>query len=185
MIYAYFLENICQIYEVDNKGLFKLIRECNLSDNEIYFDKINSTDRAELQKLCAVVGAGDTVIVRSIIDLADTPIEITSLLKHFGDAGVDVVAIKEDYYSYKENFNIISDMLLMPIELSEKKRKLGIEKAKAEGRMGRKANMYVKDKVYRLKKANFPTNEILEMCKISRSTYFRILKEKNWRNNCI
>ncbi|WP_312093756.1 recombinase family protein, partial [Aminipila sp.] len=161
------------------KGLFKLIRECNLSDNEIYFDKINSTDREELQKLCAVVGAGDIVIVRSIIDLADTPIEIISLLKHFGDAGVDVVAIKEDYYSYKENFNIISDVLLMSIELSEKKRKLGIEKARALGKMGRKSNLEIKNRVYKLKQADFSINEILQICKISRSTYYRILKENN------
>lgn len=181
MIYAYFLENESLIYQVNNQPLFKLIRECDLSEDKIYIDAMYNTDRNELHQLCGIAVAGDTIMVRSIADLADTSSEIINLLKHFGDTDVEIVSLKEDYYSYKENFNIVLDMLLIPIELSEKKRKLGIEKAKAEGRMGRKANIYVKDKVYRLKKANFPDNEIMEMCKISRSTYYRILKEKNMR----
>ncbi len=166
------------IYEIDNKPLFKLIRDCSLSEGSIYIDKIG-LDRKDLIKLCDTVAAGDTVILRSIVDLADTADEIISILKLFGDIGVEIVSIKEDYYSYKENFNIISDMLILPSELAEKKRKLGIDKARAMGRMGRKSNLMVKDTVCKLKSANFPVNEILDICKISRSTYYRILKEKN------
>lgn len=185
MIYAYVLENMSLIYEIDNKPLFKLIRECNLSDKEIYIDTIGNATREELHKLCDVVSTGDTVIIRSIIDLADTPATIINLLKHFGAAGVDVVSIKEAYYDYKINFDMISDVLMMPLELAEKKRKLGIDKAKAQGKMGRKSNLEIKNRVYKLKQADFSMKEILEICKISRSTYYRILKEKNMRKNCI
>lgn len=180
MIYAYVLANQSLIYEINNQPLFKLIRDCNLSEDSIYIDKMG-IDRKALNKLCGIAVADDTIILRSIIDIGDTPSDIIALLKYFGDSGVEIVSIKEDYYSYKDNFNIVLDMINMSGELAEKKRKLGIDKAKEDGRMGRKANLLVKDRVYKLKSANFTVAEILEICKISRSTYYRILREENLR----
>lgn len=181
MIYAYFLENKSLIYQVNNRALFKLIRDCDLSEDEIYIDAMGNNDRNELRQLCGVAVAGDTVIVRSIVDLADTPSNLLEILKYLGNIGIEVVSIKEDYYNYRENFNVITDILLIPSELAEKKRKLGIDRAKAQGKMGRKADLTVKHRVCKLKQADFSISEILQICKISRSTYYRILKENNMR----
>lgn len=41
--------------------------------------------------------------------------------------------------------------------------------------MGRKANLEIKNKVLKLKNAGFSISEIIDMCGISRSTYYRIL----------
>ena len=64
----------------------------------------------------------------------------------------------------------------MSAELTEKKRRLGIDKAKLEGRMGRKSNKEIKERVLRLKVADFPRDEIMKLCGISYSTYYRMIK---------
>jgi len=175
VLYAYVLENKSRIYEVDNKPLFKLIRDCNLHEDDIFIDDIGSLDRIELKLVKNKAVSGDTVMVRSLLDIADTPSFLIDILKYFGDIGVDVVSVKEAYYDYKQNFNIIEDSLRISLELSEKKRKMGIEKARIDGKMGRKANLEIKNKVLKLKNARFSISEIIDMCDISRSTYYRIL----------
>lgn len=181
LLYAYILENRSLLYEVNNKPLFKLIRDCELSEDKFYIDAMGDVARPELISLLNTVAAEDTVIVRSLVDLADTPAAVVSVLKQFGESGVHVVSIKEDYYEYAKDFHMFSDSLSIFDELAEKKRKLGIERAKADGRMGRKPNKEVKHKVWRLKTAEFSVNEIIDLCGISRSTYYRILKEKKIR----
>lgn len=180
MLYAYVLENKSRIYQVDNKPLFKLIRDCNLHEDDIFIDDMGSLDRIELKLVKNKAVSGDTVMVRSLLDLADTPSLLIDILKYFGDIGVDVVSVKEPYYDYKQNFNSIEDSLRISLELAEKKRKMGIERAKFNGKMGRKANLEIKSKVLKLKKADLSISEIIAMCDISRSTYYRIINsEKN------
>lgn len=175
MLYAYVLENKSRIYEVDNKPLFKLIRDCDLPEENVFIDDMGSIDRIELHSLKNKTASGDTVMVRSLLDVADTPSLLIDTLKHFGYIDVDVVSVKEPYYDYKQNFNIIEDVLVISLELAEKKRKMGIDKARIDGKMGRKANLKIKNKVLKLKNAGFSISEIIDMCDISRSTYYRIL----------
>lgn len=178
LLYAYILENKSLLYEVNNQPLFKLIRECDLSEDKFYIDDMGDVARPELISLLNTVAAEDTVIVRSLIDLGDTPAEVVSILKRFGEYGVHVVSIKEDYYEYAKDFHILEDALSIFDTLAEKKRKLGIERAKADGRMGRKPNKEAKNRARRLKTAGFSVNEIIDLCGISRSTYYRSLKDK-------
>lgn len=176
MIYAYLLGNNVKIYEVNNQPIFKLIRDCDLPENNIYMDDMGNTVRPELELLKNTVVSGDTVMVRSLLDIADNPTNIVDLLKLFGDKGVEVTSISEPYYEYDKYFGIISDTVRICAELAEKKRRLGIEKATAEGRMGRKIDTNIVDKVKRLKAADFTVREITQLCGISRSSYYRMIK---------
>lgn len=128
MLYAYVLENKSRIYEVNNKPLFKLIRDCDLPEENVFIDDMGSIDRSELHSLKNKTVSGDTVMVRSLLDIADTPSLLIDILKHFGDIGVDVVSINEPYYDYNQNFNIIEAVLVISLELAEKKRKMGLKK---------------------------------------------------------
>lgn len=176
MVYAYMLENIIKVYEVDNKPIFKLIRECELPEASVYIDKMGDSLRPELQELQSIVADGDTVLVRSLLDLADKPSDLISLLNCFGVRNIEVVSIVEPYYKYGDSFLYLKNAFGLYADFSEKKRRLGIERAKAEGRMGRKSDKDIVDKVKRLKKAGFSIQEIISLCGISRSTYYRMIK---------
>ena len=104
MVYAYILENVLKAYEVDNKSIFKLVKECELPETSIYIDKMGDATRPELQELQSIVADGDTVLVRSILDLADKPDDLISLLSHFGVRNIEVVSIVEPYYKYGDSF---------------------------------------------------------------------------------
>ena len=71
MVYAYILENVLRAYKVDNQPIFKLIRECDLPETSIFMDKMGDSLRPELQELQSIVADGDTVLVRSLLDLAE------------------------------------------------------------------------------------------------------------------
>ena len=176
MVYAYILENIMKVCEVDNKPIFKFIKECELPETSIYIDKMGDVTRPELKKLQNIVADGDTVLVRSLLDLADKPDDLISLLNCFGVKNIEVVSIVEPYYKYGDSFLYIKNAFTLYADFSEKKRRLGIERAKAEGRMGRKSDKDIVDKVKRLKKAGFSIQEIVSLCGISRSTYYRMIK---------
>lgn len=175
MLYAYLLENTKKIYEINNRPIFELIRDCHLKEERIFIDKMGEK-RAELKELQSIIANGDTLMIRSIVDLADVPINIIKLLEWFGSRGVEVVSAEEADYDYTKNFNLVVDIVGMCSELKEKKRRLGIDRAKAEGRMGRKSNKEIKEKVLKLKAADFPRDEIMKLCDISYSTYYRMIK---------
>ncbi len=175
MVYAYLLENVVRLYAVNNQPLFRLIRECYLPDECIFIDRMGMS-RAELEQLKAIAGDGDCVMIRSIVDLADTPADVAKVLLHFGENGVDLLSLEEPDYDYNKNYNLVVDTMGMCAELTEKKRRLGIERAKAEGRMGRKSKQGIREKVLKLKSADFKRDEIIELCGISRSTYYRLIK---------
>lgn len=176
MLYAYVLENKCKLYEVDNSPLFKLIQECKLPESNVYIDDMGNDCRPEFELLKSVAVSGDTVMVRSLLDIADAPDDLINLLKFFGDNSIELASTSEPYYEYGKHFNIIADTVSLCADFTEKKRRLGIERATAEGRMGRKVNADTIDKVKRLKTADFSVQEITKLCGISRSTYYRIIK---------
>ena len=175
MLYAYLLENTKRIYEINNRPLFELIRDCHLKDERIFIDSMGA-DRTEFKELQSIIAGGDTLMVRSIMDIADTPIDIVNLLEWFGSRGIEIVSTHEPDYDYAKNYNLVTDIMGMSAELTEKKRRLGIDKAKLEGRMGRKSNKEIKERVLRLKAADFPRDEIMKLCGISYSTYYRMIK---------
>ena len=176
MVYAYILENVMNVYEVDNQPIFKFVRECDLPEASVYIDKMGDATRPELQKLHNIVADGDTVLVRSLLDLADKPSDLISLLDCFGVKNIEVVSIVEPYYKYGDSLLYLKRAFNLYADFSEKKRRLGIERAKAEGRMGRKCDENTVSKVKRLKSAGFSIQEIISLCGISRSTYYRMIK---------
>lgn len=172
-LWAYFTENKSKIYNVDNKPLFCLIRDAALHEDNIFIDDIRDTERPELVKLFGAVAAGDTLMVRSLSDLADTPAMLIRILQDFEDRGVEVVAIAEPWYDYKASFEQIACTIGIVAEQAEKKRRLGIQRAKDAGRMGRKTGNIRQEQIQKLRSAGLTVKEITKLCGISRSTYYR------------
>lgn len=172
-LWAYFLENKSSTYNIDNRPLFCLIRDAALCDDSVFVDDIRDLKRPELAKLFGAVAAGDTVMVRSLTDLADTPTTLLSILQEFDDKGVDVASVNEPWYTYKAHFEQIASTMGIVAEWSEKKRRLGIERAKDAGRMGRKPDDSKKEQIQKLRSAGLTVNEITKLVGMSRSTYYR------------
>ena len=171
-LWAYFLENRSSIYEVNNTPLFELIRDCALSEDSIFVDDMGG-GREGLNELFEAVQSGDVVMIRSLIDLADTGIDLIKVLHHYLDLGVEVVSVEECWYEHKGGLEKVECMVGIMDGLVEKKRRLGMEKAKAAGRMGRKIDKAKGEQMRKMRTAGLTVREITELCGVSRSTFYR------------
>lgn len=174
MIYAYMLENTSDVVEIDNTPLIKVIREVSIHEDEVYVDAIDDTHREELKQLIQRVQGGDTVIVRSLSDIANSRKGLDNILTFFHDNSVDLVSVCEDYYSYERYYSAVMDFTKIILYWQEQKRLWGIEKAKKEKRMGRKKDKEKIDMALRLYDSEqFSIAEILKISGISSSTLYR------------
>jgi len=172
MLWAYFLSNTCTLYGVDNTPLFKLIQECQMGEDSIFTDDMTA-DRTERDDLMRHIQRGDTIIVRSLVDLADNADDLVVLLQEIEAKGVDIASVSEPWYEYKRSFEQVSRGIDIVRELAEKKRRMGMQRAKVEGRMGRKADGRKAEQMRKLRAAGLTVREITELCRVSRSTYYR------------
>lgn len=171
-IWAYFLENTSALYYIDNAPLFREIRENGVGEEDVFVDNI-SGEQAELKKLLEVMGKGDTVLIRSVVDLGKSGAEVIDVLQRIEEKGVDVASVNEAWYDYQKTFPYVERVVGIMGELTERKRRLGMERARAEGRLGRKANAEKKGYIRRLKEVGLAPKEICEIVGVSRSTYYR------------
>ena len=79
--YAYVLENIDITEKRNNQPLFLLIEQLEVTDDNIYIDKDTDTERNELMKLLAEIKPYSKLLVRSIVDLAETFTILKSVLQ--------------------------------------------------------------------------------------------------------
>ena len=176
MVYGYMLENANTTYLIDNRPLMQAFISYNVTEESIFIDSIDNSARPEFYLLLNALENGDSVIVRSIADLADTTDMVLYILGSFEDSGVKVISVSEPMYDYN-SYMLLEYGVKIAKSLSEKKRLLGIAKAVSAGRMGRKVDETAKDTVLRLKNAGFAGEEIQKLCGISRSTYFRYIRK--------
>ena len=175
MKFAYMLENNNQTYKIDNQPLMAEIVRNEIDEEKIYIDAVGDGKRPEFNLLLNDIQGGDILYIRSIGDLSDTISSILYILSSLGEMGIVVRSVCELQYEYG-NLIVLGYGVKIVKELSEKKRKLGILQATSDGRMGRKTDEDTKDMVVRLKKSGFTVEEISDLCDISRSTYYRYVK---------
>lgn len=171
-IWAYFLENTSAFYYIDNTPLFREIQENDIGEESVFVDEI-AGKQVELKKLLEVMEKGDTVLIRSVADLGKSGAEIIDVLQRIERKGVDVASVTEDWYDYQRMFPCMKRVVGIIGELAERKRKLGMERARAEGRLGRKANTEKKEHIRKLRGVGLAPKEICDIVGVSRSTYYR------------
>lgn len=175
MKFAYMLENNNQTYKIDNQPLMAEIVRNEIDEEKIYIDAVGDGKRPEFNLLLNDIQDGDILYIRSIGDLSDTTGTILYILGSLGEMGIVVRSVCEPQYEYG-NYIVLGYGVKVVKELSEKKRKLGILQAASAGKMGRKIDEDTKEMVVRLKKSGFTVEEITDLCDISRSTYYRYVK---------
>ena len=176
MKFAYMLENTNNTYKIDNQPLMAEIVRNDIPEEKIYIDVVGDGKRPELNLMLDDIRGGDTLYIRSIVDLSDATGTILYILGSLGEMGVVVSSICEPQYEYG-NLVALGYGVKIVRELSEKKRKLGILQAASAGKMGRKVDENTREMVVKLKNSGFTVEEITDLCDISRSTYYRYVKK--------
>ena len=95
MFIAYVLENTDGVEYRNNKPLFEVINEFKVKDDQIYID--GSYSRPELKKMIQAINSEDTLLMRSVEDIAD---DINDLLLVLGKLSGKKVTL----YSCSEPF---------------------------------------------------------------------------------
>ena len=90
--YVYFIENVNKDKYHDNSLLFQYIYG-RVPEENIYADSGN--DKHEWSSLVKKVQSGDKIILRSLLDLADSRDELLGLLHSLHDDGILLYSVEE------------------------------------------------------------------------------------------
>lgn len=161
---------------LDNSGIFCLINDLKIDENEVYSDR--GTEKKELEKLLEVIETGDRLIIRSVVDLAEDARDLVKILKQLDDKQVILCSVCEIYLSGNEFYTAIKGFIDITSYYSSKKQRQKFEEAKLKGIVGRPAKDEATAKAIRLYKTkSFTIAEIIDLTGISSSTLYRALKE--------
>lgn len=154
---------------------------------EVYIDYASGakSDRVNYQKLFNDVRKRktDVVLVWKFDRFARSTKELINALEEFNSLGVDFISYKENVDTStpagKILFTMISAFAEFERSIIRERVIAGMEKAKARGaRIGRpKIPPFTKQKIILLKERGLTYKEIIKQMKISKSAYYKIIKE--------
>lgn len=161
-----------------------------LGIEELYIDKASgkNTDRPELKKLLEFARKGDTVVVESISRFARNTRDLLDLIEVLNRKGVEFVSKKESIDTTtptgKFMLTVFAAVAELEREYTLQRQKEGIALAKERGAYkGRKRIEPEKfDEVYsRWKAGEITSTQAMKRLNISRSTFYRRVKETDMR----
>lgn len=142
-------------------------------------------DRLQLQTLLNTVKAGDTVVVSELTRISRSTADLHALVNELDNKGVTFKSLKESWIDTTTAhgrliFTMLAGVAQFERELLLERQAEGIEVAKERGvKFGRKldkdANLARAIELY--KEGKYPASEIAKMCKLSRATLYRRLKD--------
>lgn len=161
-------------------------RKLNVVREYIDYASGSRSDRENYRKLFDDVQKRktDVVLVWKFDRFARSTKELIIALEEFNTLGVDFISYKENIDTStpagKILFTMISAFAEFERAIIRERVKAGMEKAKARGaRIGRpKIPPFTVKKVIELKNAGYPYQEIIKKLKISKSTYYEIIKQE-------
>lgn len=179
MMYVYFLDKQSTADTRNNTEVFKLIQEMRISD-ECIFDDDNPYSRPELNRLVGLLNDGDSLIIRSVVDLVSSIDDLMDMLSLFSDIGIELYSLEEPFLC-RSNYNeIVQGMVALLKYFESQSRKENYQKALEEGRVGRPSKtkqVEVALNLYRTK--NYSVSEIEKITGISKTTIYKYLKDQN------
>lgn len=160
-------------------------RKLNVVSEYIDYASGSRSDRENYRKLFDDVQKRktDVVLVWKFDRFARSTKELIIALEEFNNLGVDFISYKENIDTStpagKILFTMISAFAEFERAIIRERVKAGMEKAKARGaRIGRpKIPPFTVKKVIELRNAGHPYREIIKKLKISKSTYYEIIKQ--------
>ena len=176
MFIAYVLENTDGVEYRNNKPLFEEINEFKIEDGQTYID--SSYCRPELRKLIQVIKPEDTLLIRSVEDVADNMNDLLIILKKLSGKKITLYSCSEPFLCGDEYLEYINGYIKLHSYYNRKKKTDGYKKAVAEGRVGRPPKDKNIEKAIELYHSESMTlAEIKQVTGVSKSTLYRYLKK--------
>lgn len=181
--YAYVLENVDIIEKRDNQPLFLLIEQLEVKDENLYIDKDTDIERMELKKMLSEIQPYSRLLVRSIVDLADTFTILKSVLQKLTEQKIVLFSCEEPFLCGDDFLDCLTTFAKMFVFYERKKQRLGYNKALENGLVGRpKKTKQVEQAIKMHESGLFKISQIESITGISRSTLYRYLKTENTEN---
>lgn len=173
MVWAYVIENCFEINFQSNQEIFKLINEIDVADANCFFDMGGDISRPELKSLLEQIQEKDTLIIRSIDDLADTTEDLLNILSVLSGKKIELCSLHEPYLSEINYLDQVQGLWGLYQHFQKKKKKVAYKKAVADGKVGRpkKAKGLVKEL-----SLDLSVKQMQDLTGLSRSTIYRYKK---------
>lgn len=160
-------------------------RKLQLINEYVDFASGSRNDRENYVKLFDDVRKrkADIVLVWKFDRFARSTRELINALEEFNSLGVNFISYKENIDTStptgKIIFTVISAFAEFEREILRERVIAGMEKAKAKGiKIGRpEIPLFIKKKIFELKKDGYTYKQIVKKLNISRSSYYAILNE--------
>lgn len=170
-----------QLRQLQEKG-------CEVIYEEKYTGR--KTDRPELQKMLDQLQAGDEILVLDLTRISRSTQDLFKLVGVIKEKGAILKSIKDTWLdTSKDNpygeflLTIMSAISQLEIQLLKERQQEGITIAKENGiykgsiRKYHKKHVGLKHAIDLYKSGNYTVNQICEITKISRATFYRRMKE--------
>lgn len=154
----------------------------------IYQDKLSgkSLDRPQLEEMLLECNKGDTIVVSSLSRLGLSTKDLIDLSIQFRERGIELVSLKESIDTNSPSGRMLFGMLAVLYEFERDMNNIrvreGLAVAKAKGvKLGRpkKKEVAIKEALSLYSKGNMTTKSIIDYTGISKSMFFRRVKEMN------
>ena len=176
MFFAYVLENADGVEYRSNKPLFEVINEFKVKDDQIYID--NNYNKPELKRMIQVIKPEDTLLIRSVEDVADNMNDLLIILKKLSGKKITLYSCSEPFLCGDDYLEYINGYIKLHSYYNRKKKTDGYKKAVAEGRVGRPPKDKNIEKAIELYHSESMTlAEIKQVTGVSKSTLYRYLKK--------
>jgi len=156
--------------------------------DEIFMEKVSGVkeDRKELNRLMDKLRKGDTICVVRLDRLGRRMLKLIQLIKDFKEKGIHFVSLENDIDTTTPMGMVLFSMCAafseMEQALIKERVKAGLEAAHRKGRKGGRPRALTPEKLSHLlslkQSDNFSVKKICEMVEITKSVYYRALKEK-------
>jgi len=159
----------------------------NSECKEIFSEKISAVkERPELEKMISILRKGDIVIVWKLDRLGRSLRHLINLVTIFREKGVEFISLNDNIDTTTIHgrliFNIFASFAEFERELISERTKAGLDAARKKGRVGGRKpglNKESQSKAYMaqaLAETDKPVQDILQILKLSKSTYYRYLE---------
>jgi len=165
----------------------------NEAGRRVGYILMNSADDIKLQAARESLNEGDTLVVRSMADIARSLGALCRIIRELTADGVSVEFVKERLRFTPEGTEPHSELLLQTLgavaaferTARHQSQRPGIEKAKAKGRYrGRSPTLGTRDieHLWNLAATGVPVVELAKRFKVSRETIYSYLRDKTkWK----
>ncbi len=179
VLWAYVLENVESKDFRDNKPLFLLIRDLEITENNLFIDRDTDIKKPELKRLLDIVSLGDRLAIRSIEDLADSLSDLIDVFQIFTDKQIILFSCEEPVFSGTDYLESLTGFVKLYLSLEKRKRQKFYQQAVEEGRVGRPAKTKeIEQAISLYNTGNYKVNQIEAITGISKSTLYRYLKKE-------